>query len=699
MTILPNSPLQNSGNYFLNSDNFESKLFFTDSNTQLYFIISRYDYIEEKWKVIYNGKLRGYSMNSTYNYRIDLTKYIDVIQHIEPTFTNLDNNYNQQFKNNNYSQIGINVSQYDILNYYSSEFTIDSNGEVWLVDAPDDLTAWAKTYNFYNKEDSNSINVGIGNTLYVESFIPSTVYNFTSPITKDFIGKNLLNNSRSPEWQHNTTYTNMTSVLMSDETELYRRNIPIAGQRVTCFNAGNGQFTFDDPDCTYYAGIDIRVQGTTGEFGTVSMYIHTDYDDSVLVTYNVPFNVWTRIYTEGFTVPIINSTDNKGYIIFNNDSTVNLDKYLDVKNVKIEKNAKTVWTPSVGDFDLSVMCFDSNNYVLNKLNKEVDSDIYDYLTYIPEGTTKLYCHSNDRCGFFNVLPNKCNLHNWYYYNNNGNLTLSYTDANVHEVENTQKEYLTIGNKEYTTKLITTKQKKINTGYGLTDTEMYELVKTPYVYDSINPDIQYSGLNLLRNTSDFPNLDYWFTAGENPYGVATRSTVNGILQIEFIREEGTGFLYLGQDLFLKPLTTYTISFMYRNNAVSSFYCYNAGITNIKYSDIDISNSYKEFSFSFTTDNSLLGKSIRIDCNGGGVTSSFLYVYNIKLEEGSVATPYSKSPLDTDSTFGTQTFKRYKQLNSTFEGFNGSLLNEKNVEMVIEDEKKYEKKSNIKLNFFD
>jgi len=30
---------------------------------------------------------------------------------------------------------------------------------------------------------------------------------------------------------------------------------------------------------------------------------------------------------------------------------------------------------------------------------------------------------------------------------------------------------------------------------------------------------------------------------------------------------------------------------------------------------------------------------------------------------------------------------------------SNLSEKNIEMIIEDEKKYEKKSNIKLNFFD
>jgi hypothetical protein len=154
-------------------------------------------------------------------------------------------------------------------------------------------------------------------------------------------------------------------------------------------------------------------------------------------------------------------------------------------------------------------------------------------------------------------------------------------------------------------------------------------------------------NLLLNTNNFINLDHWFTAGETPFGVATVQTVNGIKQVELLREDGTGYVYIGQDLTLKPLTTYTISFMYRNNAVSSFYYYNAGISGVVYSEIPINNTYTEFSFSFTTDNSLLSKTIRIDCNGNGVIDSFLYVYNIKLEEGteaSVWTPAKTEPSD-------------------------------------------------------
>lgn len=162
-------------------------------------------------------------------------------------------------------------------------------------------------------------------------------------------GENLLINSQSPLWQHNTLDTYMTSVLMADEAEPYRRNTPTSGERVTCFNEGSGLYQFNDPNCTYYVGLDVRLNGPESGSGKASIYIHTDFDDSVLITLNVPYNQWFRVYSEGFTLPMSDSPDNKGYIILNNDSDDRIDRYVDIKNVKIEKNAKTQWTPAPAD--------------------------------------------------------------------------------------------------------------------------------------------------------------------------------------------------------------------------------------------------------------------------------------------------------------------------------------------------------------
>jgi hypothetical protein len=111
-------------------------------------------------------------------------------------------------------------------------------------------------------------------------------------------------------------------------------------------------------------------------------------------------------------------------------------------------------------------------------------DIRDGLIYVPQNTVRIQVLSDFVDENHTVLPKPCNTHQWFYYSNNGILSTFWTTANVHEVESTEKEYITINNRQINTKNITTKQKKINIGYGLTEEEMYEIAKTPYIWQQV-----------------------------------------------------------------------------------------------------------------------------------------------------------------------------------------------------------------------
>ena len=52
-----------------------------------------------------------------------------------------------------------------------------------------------------------------------------------------------------------------------------------------------------------------------------------------------------------------------------------------------------------------------------------------------------------------------------------------------------------------------------------------------------------------------------------------------------------------------------------------------------------------------------------------------------------------------TGGEPILKRYKINNSTFDGYTGKQLSEKNIELLLDDERVYTRKNNINLSFFD
>lgn len=152
-------------------------------------------------------------------------------------------------------------------------------------------------------------------------------------------------------------------------------------------------------------------------------------------------------------------------------------------------------------------------------------------------------------------------------------------------------------------------------------------------------------NLLKNTRNFSDLNNWFTAGENPFGVGTIVIEDGIKCIKMVREAGTGYVYFGQEIYnLKPNTTYSFSFMHKNTTAGHVYFYDEGIINVQNKIIPASNSFELVTGSFITSNSGLVKIFRIDCLGNSTPDSEMFLYDIKLEDGVVATKYTPAPED-------------------------------------------------------
>jgi hypothetical protein len=205
MTIQPNSPLQDSGNYFLNAENYESKLMFTDSNPRLNYAILRYDNNDSAsaWKIISTGVLNGYLNNADYNYRIDLERFIKIEQYrtlnLKKQIQTIEEIQYQDVPNY-VSKVSLILSTGDILTDNADIVFFKSNGEIWLFGdhIPSDMVCNYKfNYRFFDKVDSNLISYFTSQHIYADTWIPFTFYDF-HPLTitiKNKYGDVLVNGS------------------------------------------------------------------------------------------------------------------------------------------------------------------------------------------------------------------------------------------------------------------------------------------------------------------------------------------------------------------------------------------------------------------------------------------------------------------------------------------------------------------------
>lgn len=180
-----------------------------------------------------------------------------------------------------------------------------------------------------------------------------------------------------------------------------------------------------------------------------------------------------------------------------------------------------------------------------------------------------------------------------------------------------------------------------------------------VVRTATPMIEGGGINLLRNSGNPKNIDgwqntngsilmaakhsFWKNGEENLFLLINRST------------NGGGASFSSDRIKVERNTNYTLSYWaFKDNYVPNSDTYFLGRKNGETSDFTIikrlvrervySGGHAEYvSVTFNTDESDEGY-VRFDNKGNTGTQSGLYIANIKLEKGTIATDWSPSPED-------------------------------------------------------
>lgn len=130
ITITTNSPIPaTSGTHYINADTFEPKLFFTDTVASYNYILLRKD--SDATRVVSNGKLQGFG-SSPYKYRFDFSNYIKIDNQEDIVFENFDQVGSVKFSGNNSSTLYLCIDTVDLLaaNILSGVLTSEINGMI-----------------------------------------------------------------------------------------------------------------------------------------------------------------------------------------------------------------------------------------------------------------------------------------------------------------------------------------------------------------------------------------------------------------------------------------------------------------------------------------------------------------------------------------------------------------------------------------
>ena len=203
-------------------------------------------------------------------------------------------------------------------------------------------------------------------------------------------------------------------------------------------------------------------------------------------------NPYTQFNESSLRNYVFEQKEDSDYVTLGTPSVVYSDSYVPFTNFKFSS------------LTLTVNILDSTNTVIDTLQVFNETNTQDTLIYIPSIASKIFIWSDIfNSKSYTVAPKPCNTKQWFYYSNNGILSTFWSTANIHNVDSTEREYITIGNRQLLTKSATTKQKKINIGFGLTEGEMYEIAKTPYVYEpTITDDGSLKLKRYKNNTTTF-----------------------------------------------------------------------------------------------------------------------------------------------------------------------------------------------------
>lgn len=375
-------------------------------------------------------------------------------------------------------------------------------------------------------------------------------------------------------------------------------------------------------------------------------------------------------YTSGHTISNIVSDNIFTYKFWDK---VEGDDILIETNQVVEYNKYVIFTVYTGSFYYTIKDT-NNNYILTLSSGDNWTSGYDYTVYmirIPSTTLFLDYTIFDRNTvqlFANIIYAKCyGYTNYYFWNPNGTFDTLHCTGSDYINETVTKNSVQVGNRTIYTDIVTKKEIKQNTGFGLSQDQVYGLIKTPNVI-KLNEIINYDGINLVNNS--YRNLTI------NTYGIP-----------------------FSDDIKLIEDQTYTLSM----NGYISNEALLAGevMACILYTSDWTWSTEIHINTTGTSTNSITFVAPQTDEYNIGIwrkpqseSSNSIHINWYKVEFGSVATPWKDS---VDKYIPLK--KEYTINDNTFDGYDYKKLGERNIELTFTDPKEYKRKTNKNITFFD
>lgn len=697
MTIKNNSGIQTTiSNYYINNKDFNSNLFFTSTSSELYYILIRTDNNDGKNKVVLNGKFIGRSNGLNYDYRFNYDKFIKIDNQLNNLeFTKIDDLGSQKFSGFNSSKLFMCLATSDLLqtNITNGKLSVKTNGEIWIANGQTPSTLvkdYIVTTTFWDKEDDKNWSIGTKTLLQNRTFVPITVYNGAT------ITYYLLDSNRDLMWSSTSTplvcesgkdYT-VYLIYLNDNIKylhIYNYNNSIAQIENSPYTKVNLLKNSGNYTLTHNSGTDVSeiklegniilkkgtytfiVQARISDSGTYSrVSIWKNNDNDYLAGVEITKRAYSDIYYHTFT--ILNDEICSVYpYIRNKAGTPNSGKQLIIENLSLVRG------------NVVPKYYSQNPYNLGKTGVET----FEYSV-------------NDTC----YKP-------YYFFNTNGMYDVIYCTANKNIINNVEKEYININDKQFVYKINTTEQIRQNSGFDLTESQVYSLIKTPYVREIVQSEYYLSNPNFAITTSSNPNYFYIYT-NSGTGGDITKKEDKGGEYWNYKSPSGSSLLLVRHNHVRLPniinLTCIT-SLKIRNNnnfninvnffvenlvdtfgtQVSYIIPANSDWVIIKtnpinlYSTVPLADIYR----------------LILDVTNLGVDVD---IKDVKIEIGNKPTDFSKEI----RLYTTEDLKpksdEYIVENNSFDGWTGKNLSEKNLELIFTNPVKKSRKTNIKKDFY-
>lgn len=642
-TVITNdSPLTSGATHqYINEVDFEPKLFFTDSNAKLYYILLRKD--STNTKVVQYGILNGYKEGSVYDYRFDFDNYIKIENQIDPDITMVDTLGSFKFNGFNTSTLSLCVDTTDVLaqNLIAGHIKQETNGEMLLVSGHTTSQIVCDTmfeYVFHDKTDGDCVLFETNPIVEFEKYFTFTVYD--GIVYYNF-------------------YSNATTVMCAT------------------------------PGCTRTAGYDYTVYMLRIPSGTMYLGIE-GYDEVnnqfIGTSYQPKCYGYTNYYffnTNGaFDSIHCKGTDNIVDVVTKNGIQVgNKMVYTDINIQKqIKQNTGLALTQEqiygliespnvlkineVGDFEFNTSVFnDSSNWTTtggwtySNYTWSANNSNYSYLSS-PVMSTADYGNT-----FYLMFTARAGKTGYMY-------RIEVEDDVA--VETIYAAYITT----------------VNNGFTFTcppETTHFKIHIFGLYPDSGTMAI--NGLTLWTGTTKKENIMI------NPYD-GINIIPNSLIDVT----SSANSFGLIDNIYLIGNQTYTLS---ANGYISDqSYAANEYMKTVIAlkaggwdEEVDIYSAIPTTkSVSFVAPTS--GYYTITSYPSVGSPIGELHIEWVKVELGSVATPYTGS-LDEY----VPDLKQYNIDTTSFEGYNGSKLSERNIELRFTDPKTYKRKTNRKITFFD